>query len=124
MGIDIYAKWRDQTEEEKGDQITGFSVVAGGVGYLREAYHGEPYATKYLVKEAFKNKRGQAKIPAERLRERLPKTIELVIERHKIVYNEKVTKRSPEVKSFTRFVELCEKMEKRNGEPTTIVASY
>ena len=42
MGIDIYARWRGQTEEEQHAQITSFSVVHGHVGYLREAYHGEP----------------------------------------------------------------------------------
>lgn len=41
------------TEHERRAQQTGFSVVHGHVGYLREAYHGEPYATRVLVPEAF-----------------------------------------------------------------------
>ena len=55
MGIDIYMKWEGQTEEEERAQITGFEVSgrAGGVGYLREAYHGAPYATMFFVGEAF-----------------------------------------------------------------------
>jgi hypothetical protein len=53
MGIDVYAKWDGQTEDEKKAQITGFSIVAGEVGYLREAYHGGPYATKVLFPECF-----------------------------------------------------------------------
>ena len=55
MGIDIYMGWNDITDEEKRGQITGFEVSAdaGGAGYLREAYHGGPYVTEYLVAEAF-----------------------------------------------------------------------
>jgi hypothetical protein len=49
----VYTSWRGQTEKEQAAQITGFSVVHGHVGYLREAYHGEPYATRVLVPEAF-----------------------------------------------------------------------
>jgi predicted Rossmann fold nucleotide-binding protein DprA/Smf involved in DNA uptake len=45
MGIDIYARWKGQTRQEQEAQYTGFSVVHGHLGYLREAYHGEPYAT-------------------------------------------------------------------------------
>ena len=53
MGIDLYARWRDMTEDERAAQITGFSIEHGHVGYLREAYHGEPYATRVLIPEAF-----------------------------------------------------------------------
>ena len=70
MGIDIYAEWRGMTQEESNAQITGFDAAAGHVGYLREAYHGEPYATRVLVPEAFE--KGEAAIPAALLRERLP----------------------------------------------------
>ena len=57
MGIDIYMHWKDQTEEEHKAQLTGFSVTSGDVGYLREAYHGSPYATKFLMPEAFDDRR-------------------------------------------------------------------
>ena len=53
MGIDIYMNWDDMTDDEKQAQYTGFDGTAGNVGYLREAYHGEPYATDTLVPEAF-----------------------------------------------------------------------
>lgn len=53
MGIDLYAKWDGVTEAEAEAQITGFSVTAGSVGYLREAYHGGPYVTAWLAPEAF-----------------------------------------------------------------------
>ena len=83
MGIDIYAQWRGMTKANKQAQITGFSVTSGHVGYLREAYHGEPYATKALVPEAFSSDNGKAEIAAALLRERLPAVLRLVAERHR-----------------------------------------
>lgn len=71
MGIDIYLEWDDMAAEEKKAQATGFSVTSGDVGYLREAYHGGPYATKILCREAFESETCRAAIPAEILRERL-----------------------------------------------------
>ena len=62
MGIDIYAQWDGMTAQEEAAQVTGFSIEHGHVGYLREAYHGEPYATKVLVPEAFET--GRAPIPS------------------------------------------------------------
>lgn len=53
MGIDVYAKWDGMTDEEQQAQYTGFSIVSGHTGYLREAYHGEPYATRVLFPECF-----------------------------------------------------------------------
>jgi hypothetical protein len=53
MGIDVYVRWRGQTHEEGKAQVTGFSIVSGHVGYLREAYHGEPYATKVMFPECW-----------------------------------------------------------------------
>ena len=58
-------------EEEKSAQATGFSTTSGDVGYLREAYHGGPYATRILVREAFEADDCRAEIPAEIMRERL-----------------------------------------------------
>jgi len=85
MGIDIYAQWEGQTEEEKKVQYTGFDTTAGRVGYLREAYHGGPYVTKFLLKEAFEGD-GEAKIPASVLKERLPATVLLAMFRNQKVY--------------------------------------
>jgi hypothetical protein len=123
MGIDIYAKWTGQTAKEEQAQITGFSVVHGHVGYLREAYHGEPYATRYLVSEAFESG-GEAKIPASVLRERLPKTLELVRERQTKIYQSTEEEIADAIRSFTNFVELCERKEQEAGEPVTIIASW
>lgn len=85
MGIDIYAKWRGQSEEQKKAQFTGFSVVSGNVGYLREAYHGAPYVTKYLLSEGF-GTGDEIKIPAKVLRERLPGAVLMAMYRNKKVY--------------------------------------
>jgi len=35
MGTDVYLEWDGMTEEDKKKQITGFSIAAGRVGYLR-----------------------------------------------------------------------------------------
>ena len=45
MGIDIYARWEGQLPDQVEKQLeVWLSGVDGGAGYLREAYHGEPYA--------------------------------------------------------------------------------
>lgn len=125
MGIDIYTRWNGQTEEEIEAQQTGFSVHHGHVGYLREAYHGTPYATTYLVAEAFASPEGMAEIPAAVLKERLPLTIKLVTEREEQLYG--ATDRNEiqhVIASFIDFVELCARKEHETGEPVTIIASY
>lgn len=76
MGIDIYLEWDGMNDEDKGAQRTGFSVTAGSTGYLREAYHGGPYATKILCREAFESETYRAEIPAATLRERLTNVTE------------------------------------------------
>jgi len=82
MGIDVYAKWDEQTEAERQAQFTGFSIVSGDVGYLREAYHGEPYATRVLFPECFSDDVGEVAIPAITLRERLPEAINATTQRY------------------------------------------
>lgn len=71
MGIDVYLSWPKMTKKEKMAQMTGFSTHAGCVGYLREAYHGAPYPSKMLVREAFESPKCKARIPAALMRERL-----------------------------------------------------
>lgn len=79
MGIDIYLEWDGMTEEDKKQQFScGFSIVGGKTGYLREAYHGEPYATQILVREAFESDDCKAQIPATVMRERLTSVTEPV----------------------------------------------
>jgi hypothetical protein len=100
MGIDIYTHWKGQTEDERQAQFTGFDIYAGKFGYLREAYHGSPYITKYLLKEAYESKDSTAKIPASILRERLPVAVLMSLYRDKKIYSEK----DPSV--LTDFAEL------------------
>jgi hypothetical protein len=123
MGIDIYVQWDGMTKEEHQAQITGFSVVHGHVGYLREAYHGEPYATHVLVPEAFET--GAAQIPADILRRRLPAALAAAERREREVYE--LTDRGeiePALKSFRDFVDLCARKEQETGHPCLIIASY
>jgi hypothetical protein len=74
MGIDVFLEWEGQDEERaknKDDKPSWCSTTEGHVGYLREAYHGGPYATKMLAREAFESETYRAEIPAAVLRERL-----------------------------------------------------
>lgn len=89
MGIDITTRWRGQTQEEVEAQITGFDATAGKVGYLREAYHGGPYVTRYLLAEAFESQNHEAQIPSAVLRDRLPTAIVMALFRHYKVYKDK-----------------------------------
>jgi len=123
MGIDIYAEWNGITEAEQEAQITGFSIEQGHVGYLREAYHGEPYATKVLVPEAFET--GRAPISAAVLDARLPATLEAAERREREVYEETDAEAIERVlKSYRDFVALCARKEVETGEPCLIIASY
>ena len=125
MGIDIYMNWDKQSEDEKQGQYTGFSIEHGHVGYLREAYHGHTFATRYLVEEAFANDapdEGVA-IPCNVLRERLPETLKLHIQRHKETYGEDVKEDDPSAKALTNFVELAERLTVEHKHPT-IIASW
>jgi len=123
MGIDIYAEWDGMTEREKQAQRTGFSVEHGHVGYLREAYHGEPYATMVLVPEAFEELRVQ--IHATTLQRRLSATLVVAEERERKVYGTTDPAKIKRVlKSYGDFVALCARKEAETGEPCLIIASY
>ena len=125
MGIDIYAKWQGQKKREWQAQSDAWlSATDGSIGYLREAYHGEPYATEFLCAEAFASKKAFAPIRAVTLRERLPKTLELVEERELTLYQSGELEIEKVKQSFRDFVALCEQKEKETGKPVMIVASY
>jgi len=124
MGIDIHAHWLGQTASEKRKQRSMWlSAEAGATGYLREAYHGAPYATMHLCAEAF-HARHAVVISAAVLRERLAKALEMVEERYHSVYHATpdVIRRAQQ--SFRDFVALCEAKERETGDPVSIVASY
>jgi hypothetical protein len=111
MGIDIYAHWKGQSADETEVQTRQWlSIASGSMGYLREAYHGEPYATQYLCAEAFETDDG-AQIGATVLRERA-------------IYQSEAKEIEAVKQSFRDFVALCERKEKETGEPVRIIASY
>ena len=123
MGIDIYAEWKGMSDAEKKAQVTGFSVEHGHVGYLREAYHGEPYATRVLVPEAFET--GRAEIPAATLWERLPDALKAAEQRERELYGETdINEIGRVLKSYVAFVALCARKEAETGEPCLSIASY
>jgi hypothetical protein len=106
-------------------QITGFSVTAGKVGYLRQAYHVEPYATRILVPEAFETDGHGAAIPAARMWARLPETLEAAEKRERTLYGTTDAEEIAQVlDSYREFIELCERKERETGEPCRIIASY
>lgn len=130
MGIDCYLLWKAQTEAERKLQFTGFAVDAGNVGYLREAYHGGPYATQVLLPEGFKDDLTQEEyeagipIPAAVLRARLPETLLTAAQRSEKVYGEKLDENDPVLRAFIEFVELAERKEAETGEPARVRVSY
>lgn len=103
MGIDVYMSWDNQTEDEQKARYTGFSVTSGNVGYLREAYHGGPYATHTLLPEAFDERKLDEhyrenpddrdwegfEFPAELLRSRLDVTVLAALTREILVYEQR-----------------------------------
>lgn len=95
MGIDIRARWKNQSVLEEKMQITGYRIDKGNVGYLREAYHGGPYVTQYLLSESFASGlEGDdleygPRIPSDVLRSRLPAAVLLALYRNHIVYENK-----------------------------------
>jgi hypothetical protein len=124
MGIDIYARYHGQSAEERAGQVSEFLSATGGqFGYLREAYHGQPYVTKFLVWEAFGT--GYADIPAATLRERLPEALRFAEIREREIYHETDPKEIEAVlDSYRAFVALCERAERETGHPVKIIASY
>lgn len=119
MGIDVYLRWDGMTDAERNAQYTGFEVSerAGGLGYLREAYHGSPYATKVLVPEAFNDECDEVtgeSIPtsyiAEVLEARLDAAVETAERRARTIYKEPVDDHSM-VNALKAFVALARRLQ-------------
>ena len=124
MGIDIYVEWDKRTEEDKEKQYTGFSIESGDVGYLREAYHGSPYATKYFVQEAFEDEEYDGvEISSDTLLQRVPLAVDIHIQRHKEIYKESVSKEDKSARAFGEFAKFVQELEKKGMKPR-IRASY
>lgn len=114
MGIDIYTR-------QPGHWLASHG---GHVGYLREAYHGGPYVTQFLVSEALEAENGEA-IPASTLRKRLDGARQMAGDRERSVYGETSTSEITRVlDNYTAFVEYCEPIEHLTGEPVRIIASF
>src|SRR6266702_3732268 len=121
MGIDVYLNWDGMTEEDKEKQFTGFSVHAGKIGYLREAYHGEPYATFILFSEDWdKQPEGGFTIANSVLKERLAKTVKVAMERERKLYRNREPKT---FQSFIDFVELHGRLEKEGKNPRIVISA-
>ncbi len=141
MGIDVFMSW------SSGPSFDGNHGQAfrGANGYLREAYHGGPYATVVLVPEAFgdagrtaqafgldvvestavgTDAAGYALIPANVLRARLPAALLTVARRYRAVYDEECGEGHPALREFVEFVELAERMEAELGRPVGVLASW
>ena len=124
MGIDIYVEWDKRTEEDKEKQYTGFSIESGDVGYLREAYHGSPYATKYFVQEAFEDEKYDGvEISSDTLLQRVPLAVDIHIQRHKEIYKEAVNKEDKSARAFGEFAKFVQELERLGMKPK-IRASY
>ena len=119
IGIDVYLRYEGMEEAEQQAQYTGFSVAHGHVGYLREAYHGEPYATHVLVPESFNDGEGPVAIPAATMRERLPAALEACALR----YNGEGSVKEMAQRSLIEFVELAERWESE-GKAVYVLNSY
>lgn len=152
MGIDIYLHWEDMTEKDEEARYTGFSIVSGNIGYLREAYHGGPYVTRVLMPEAFyrdewheyawrnqidpsdwgndpddgseRDEHGPP-IPAAVMRHRLTAARAAFDERWDSVYpDDDAEIRAEAWQAFVDFVDLAERKEKETGYMCRVYASY
>jgi len=111
MGIDIYAE---------GDERRGTT----NRGYIREAYHGEPYPSFHLLPELFEA-HGMTRIPSATLRERLPETLKRARERMRRVYElTDENEIEANINQYTDFVEFCEELEDKSGDPPTVSGSW
>jgi hypothetical protein len=122
MGIDVYLEWDTQTESESKAQFTGFDTTKGNVGYLREAYHGGPYVTKFLFKEAWYNEEGICRITAMELKLRLPRAKRLAFQRAEEVYGQSEKEATEQVKAFEDFVNMFEQKEMQGLNPYVYVS--
>jgi hypothetical protein len=119
MSLEIRV-WRDPIEIGEHERNV-FFASNGHRGRLREAYCGEPYVTSDLVREAIAS--GSAEIPAAVLSERLARVLELAQERQRRVYGDGPVQLDAAQRDHVEFVSFCERMEKRLGQPVTIIAS-
>jgi hypothetical protein len=164
--VNCYLKWDDYTEqksyfEKMHNEIIKMPVEEslkslhkfGHLGYLREeAYDGKSYVIKHLFSEAWseeennnnnsgKNNKneGYCKVSSDIIKARLPKAIEIIMQREKLDDNKNktTTKKGRQlqqqkqhekedykqiVKSLKDFVQLFEQKEKEGKNPRVYVS--
>lgn len=124
MEIEICAQWDRMSMQEAAAQLSAkYNLAGGAVGYLREPYHGEPYATRTLVPEAINY--GRARIAATTLRKRLPDALQVVEAREHAYAVTAADETGIErmQKEYRDFVALCARKEAETGIPCLIIAS-
>jgi hypothetical protein len=130
MGIDIYARWANQTPEETVAQETGYAEFAGRYGHLRENHPAWPSVTRCLFREAFSDaERGEmiesgAFISAATLHKRLPRALHLMEQKLNKYYEDATAEQlEPFFDDLIAFVALCERMQKKTGKQINILAA-
>ena len=124
MGIDIYAEWRGQTEDEIHAQASADLSESAQAGYLRDARDHEPCAMEVLFAEVCNSADGTARISAAKLRQRLPVAFALKDIQERIAYGSTDAEVYAVKDRFRDFVALCEAKEWEMGHSVLIVASY
>jgi len=124
MGIDVYLKWTDMTKGDKQAEITGFDIYKGDVGYLREAYHGGPYATEVLVSENWdKQPKGGFAIANSVLQERLPLVVATAKARAKLIYKAQTEEQDMTAQAFIDFVAFHKEKEDAGLNPKIVISA-
>lgn len=113
MGIDVYMIWRGITEEEKERQFTGYGVVHGHVGYLREAYGGDISAISLLWKDTNWDRPIHLKVKT--LEKRMPEVIRAIKKRYAGDEDREITQLV--IKSFKDFIKLYKEKENAGLHP-------
>lgn len=124
MGIDVYLHWDGQTKAEEEKQYTGYSVTSGHVGYLREAYHGEPYVTIFLFGPEWDDDAKLSEglvIKNADLVSRLPKALVIANQRNAKLYHG--SQQEGVLKSFEDFVALHGRLEKEGKHPRIVISA-
>lgn len=136
MGIDVYLCWDNMSEDEHKAQFNSGDTDGGKIGYLRESYHGEPYATRVLMPEGWDQAlwdghnddclyhcpHGEVRIPAATLVGRLEETCGTAIRRAELVYSDDIDQDDPHVQAFIDFVKLVQEKELAGLDPRIFVS--
>ena len=89
MGIDMYMRWKGM---DSSDTDAQFALEGGGsVGYLRESYHGGPYATQIIAPECWSGEQEQ-RIPAKTLASRAPHAVVAALIRDATIYHDQLSR--------------------------------